>query len=151
MPKNRANEPCPFGSGKKLKRCCMGRETGIEAVPPEERSVERDGQRIIANDDLDDAAAYLKRKKRDLGSVHGMADFVKSLKELLGDMAKSEESLSALAAFFWYLALIDGSKQRKVYDEFVGTLRGTKPPEELWLLALEMVERHRKMFPDMHE
>ncbi len=145
------NDPCPCGSGKKYKKCCMEKDR-------EEASFERARElaELARESHLAEQAA-----EREVALFGGrrpaqmMMDFADPLFEPLGEEPDMEEFQDALemARVFWNLAVCRDEREReRRFDQAADELGlDDRGRERFRANALKMIARHRSMFPDMHE
>lgn len=167
------NQPCPCGSGKKYKRCCMGKGSLVSAcvaggslpadegddVPEGMRVIEHRGRRLITRGDpderaLDVAAEFFERRERGEGPAADMVRFAEPLLKEAGDDADSYQGALNLAMMFWNLAQVDDEEGR---EDLMAMMTGPEGPcrteedrQYMWALAGPMIERHKAMFPGLH-
>jgi hypothetical protein len=118
------NEPCPCGSGKKYKRCCIDAKDRSPAGPS---VITRDGDR---------------------GPAQQMVDYAQPLLDSTDGSLEETQRVLDLAMIFWNAALMDADARDatlgELADKYEGDLR-----DEFWNMARMMIERHRAMFPEM--
>ena len=124
------NDPCPCGSGKKFKKCCLGK------TPAGPSSV---------------ASPCVSREK---GAGRGTAQrFLAFAKPLLdrtdGSKAATQHALTC-AQLLWNIAVTRNPELREaMLDELLVDLAAPER-EEFEEVAREMLQRHRAMFPADH-
>jgi hypothetical protein len=101
--------------------------------------------------ELDRAADHFARRDQGEGPASKMMRFAAPLLETAGGDCQRMDLAFTLAMAFWNLALCKGEQ----YDEMLaGLMRGLVQDEHevtaFRLLAAEMVERHRQIFPELH-
>lgn len=169
MPRTSRNAPCPCGSGLKYKKCCLPKEEApvrtrgtpwgpyASAAAPSARVVESREQRLVVSGDVDEgvldhAADYFERKSRGQGPAQQMVDFCKPLIDSSGGDLEGMNKAMSLGMVFWNLALCEDQDARE--KMLNGLLEKLTVPEEekeeFQRLAMDMIERHRRMFPDLH-
>ncbi len=164
------NQMCPCGSGRKYKRCCLGKGLVADAraesdtalgvgsghLPPGARVVEHRGRQLVTTGDLDEksmdmAVEYFDAKERGEGPAAAMMRFAEPLLEKAGDDPRSYENAMSLGMFIWNLAICRDEDAR---EDLIRTLLGSLPDgmleRDFRSLAGEMIERHQRMFPGMH-
>jgi hypothetical protein len=111
---------------------------------------------MVSGGDLDPgllghAVDYFEKKDRGEGPAAQLARFVEPLlKAAGGDPAGVERALT-LGAAFWNLALCEGDQREAMLADLARTIAKTEDDAaEFRSLALNMVERHRMMFPALH-
>lgn len=120
------NDPCPCGSGKKFKKCCLGKapaDPGIVASPGISR--EKDAGRGPAQQFLAFAQPLLDSTD--------------------GSKPETQQALT-LAQFLWNVAVTRNPEHR---EAMLGELLGDLPEGErgeFERVAREMLQRHREMF-----
>jgi len=103
-----------------------------------------------SHDDLDDADDH-ERGGGGIGIGQAMTDFAQPLIDVADTHDKMQKAL-ALGSFFWNLSVLDDDKRKESFDAFFANMQlPEKDREPLWRMALQMVERHRLMFPRLHE
>ena len=171
MPRTSRNAPCPCGSGLKYKKCCLPKEDApvrtrgtpwgpyASATAPGARVVEHRGRRLIVSGGsgdvdegvLDHAADYFERKSRGQGPAQQMVDFCQPLIDVSDGELEGLNKAMSLGMVFWNLALCEDQDGREeMLDDLLGKLTTPEEKEDFRRLARDMVERHRRMFPEMH-
>jgi len=148
------NDPCLCGSGKKYKRCCIDSVEWLDG----RRVVERNGERMVVSPGVTDAElasadAFFAAKAVGRGPAAGMADFAAPLLDASDGSAEQVQRALDMAMAFWNLAIIEDDAQRtRVLSDIATKLFDTEDERARFRsLAAEMIERHRTMFPEMHE
>lgn len=148
------NDPCPCGSGKKYKKCCIGSAERSDG----RRVIERNGQRMLVSSDISDvqlAAAdeFFAAKAAGRGPAQDMVDFAQPLIDATDGSAKQTRRALDMAMAFWNLAIIkDDAERGRALDGIVTNAFDSDEEREAFRsLANDMVERHRLMFSEMHE
>lgn len=168
MPKTPRNAPCPCGSGVKYKKCCLPKEEVpaptrgtpwgpySSATAPGARAVKHRGRRLIVSGDVDDqaldhAADYFDRKSRGQGPAQQVVEFSQPLIDAAGGGLAGLNKAMNLGSVFWNLAVTkDEEERRRMLDRLVEELPASEDKEDFRRLALDMIKRHRRMFPEMH-
>ena len=145
------NEPCPCGSGKKYKKCCIdARERS-----PAPAVVATDGDRLLTRGgvsagQLATARRLFAEKDAGLGPAQQMIDYARPIIDSTDGGYEATQSALTIAMLFWNVAVIpDEAKQREALDEMVQRIDPGER-EEFGQTARMMIERHREMFPEMH-
>jgi hypothetical protein len=116
------NDPCPCGSGKKFKKCCLGKPT--EGTKTE----------AVSHGD---------------GPARQFVEFAQPLLDLTdGSDAATQEALN-LAQLVWNVAVTPDEAEREV---MLAEALSTAPEEEragFEKIARSMLKRHHEMFPEM--
>lgn len=148
------NDPCPCGSGKKYKRCCIGAVERLDG----RRVVERNGQRMLVSSGVSDAQLaaadeFFAAKAAGRGPAADIADFAAPFVDATdGSPAEVQRALN-LAMFCWNLAVVrdDHEREEHLNDFLAKAFKDDEVREHFRDMANAMVERHRMMFPKMHE
>ena len=145
------NDPCPCGSGKKFKKCC------IESARLDgRRVVERNGQRILVPEGISDAALaaadeFFAAKAAGRGPAADIADFASPLLDATDGSAEQRQRALDMTMAFWNLAVIKDDREReRALDALTESFEAEEERLQFKSLAADMIERHRLMFPDMH-
>jgi hypothetical protein len=144
------NEPCPCGSGKKYKKCCLPAD---EAARP--RVVEANGDRLLVSRGVSDeqvemAAEHFREKDAGRGPAQQMADYAKPILDATDGSFESVQSALNIAMLFWNMAVTrDAAKREEMPADMVQRMGRAERPE-FEETARMMIERHRTMFPEMH-
>ncbi|MCL2777504.1 MAG: SEC-C metal-binding domain-containing protein [Polyangiaceae bacterium] len=127
------NAPCPCGSGKKYKKCCI---------------------------DVVEAKEFDESEFAGVGGVRDFADFAAPLLESANKKSHKEvETATTFAAACWNFALMrDEQEREKQINDLVATLPnelpddvdGNEARDAFRALINYMIERHHAMFPEMH-
>jgi hypothetical protein len=129
------NDPCPCGSGKKYKKCCIERERAS--------NVGDEAARRMAGGSSYDLPPPSG------GSAQQLVDFAAPfLRGNIGSPEATKEALS-LGVLFWNLALLPDAHRERALDEMLDG-KTEDEREEFRSIAGQMVERHRLMFPEQH-
>ena len=145
------NDPCPCGSGKKYKKCCLAAD---EAARP--RVAEANGQRFqvsgnVSDGQLDMARQFFREKDAGRGPAQQMAEYAQPIIDANDGSLASMQSALNMGMLFWNLAIIrDDAKREEALADMVRRLDEADRPE-FQETARMMIERHRTMFPKMHE
>jgi hypothetical protein len=144
------NEPCPCGSGKKFKKCCLA--SGEAARP---RVVEANGDRLlvsagVSDEEVDMAAQYFREKDAGRGPAQQMAEYAKPIVDATDGSLGSIQAALHMGMLFWNLAILrDQTEREEALAEMALRLDQSDRPE-FEQTARMMVDRHRAMFPEMH-
>lgn len=137
MAKIGRNDPCPCGSGRKFKKCC---EAKFEAEARSNRSLQDrpspSGARVMRSD----------------GPAQRMQDFAQPLLEATDGSREQLEHALRVGMLFWNLAIMqDEGEREKMLDEMTSKVTSDENRrQDFRLIARQMVERHRRMFPELH-
>ena len=144
------NEPCPCGSGKKYKKCCLGSD---EAARP--RVVEADGHGFhmsggVSDEHLTMAAEFFREKDAGRGPARQMADYAQPILDATEQSLDSVQAALNIAMLFWNLAVTrdDAERERALSDMALQINEAERA--EFERTARMMIDRHRAMFPEMH-
>jgi hypothetical protein len=144
------NDPCHCGSGKKYKKCCLDAD---EAARP--RVIERDADHVnvspgISARQLESARQYYREKDAGRGPAHQMVDYVQPIIDATDGSREGLQRALNIGMFFWNLAIMRDSAKRE--DALREMLEGIGEAERAMFreTAEMMMERHRKMFPELH-
>jgi hypothetical protein len=100
---------------------------------------------------LDRAVDYFEKKDRGEGPAAQLAGFVEPLLEAAGGDPAGVERALTFGMVCWNLALCEGDQRETMLADLARTLAKTEEDAaEFRSLALNMVERHRMMFPGLH-
>jgi len=107
--------------------------------------------RGVSSAEIDRAADHFARRARGERPASKMMRFAAPLLEAAGGDHERMNYALTLAMGLWNLALC----KREQYDEMLALLtRGVAQDERaasaFRLLAVDMIERHRQMFPELH-
>jgi hypothetical protein len=133
------NDLCHCGSGKKYKKCHLTSDEETERTKTAK---------------VNAAIAELREQKaQGRGPAQQMVEFAQPLIDATdGDMESVNRAMS-LGMLFWNLAIIkDPVATEEALTDIMA--KGMKPgtdEAEFRLFANDMIERHRKMFPEMHQ
>lgn len=161
------NAPCPCGSGRKYKLCCLPKEAGDDDrrpwwpsqsdLPPGARIVEHRGQRMIVSKGVDEkaieaAAEHFERKRRGVGFSDQLAAFSQPLIDAAGDSDAALQNAMSLGAICWNIAIVGDEKERaRMIDDTVRDVAESESQaQELRDIIADMIDRHREMFPEEH-
>jgi len=132
------NDPCPCGSGKKFKKCCLGKAPagpGIVASPG------------ISREKLAIAADYFRDKDAGRGPAQQFVAFAQPLLDVTdGTKATTEHALTC-AQFLWNVAHTRDPEQR---EAMLGKLLSDLPGEdreEFEQVARKMIRRQLDKLP----
>jgi SEC-C motif len=146
------NDPCPCGSGLKFKKCCLDKEQPNTAP----RTIHRGGQTFIASkgisaSDLEAMDEFVEARRQGHGPAQQIANFAKPLLDAAQDEASLQNAMN-LAMLFWNLAVCrDEATRAAMLDDAVkGKFKSTDEAREFRVLAADMLDRHRQLFPEMH-
>lgn len=137
------NEPCPCGSGKKHKHCCLVKPGGLDAARARVARVRAEGP-----------AGPFDRRTVVNATVEELKLFAQPLLDQAGDEPEAMEAAVQLAGVCWHVALApDADARSEEMKRLVGDQLALKSDTErqafLDLLAA-MIERHERLFPDLH-
>jgi hypothetical protein len=148
------NDPCPCGSSKKYKKCCITSDERLDG----RRVVERNGQRMLVSAGITDAQLaaadeFFEAKAAGRGPAADIAEFAAPLLDATDGSATQVQRALDMAMAFWNLAIIkDEAERHRALDGIVTKAFDTDDEREQFRsIATDMVERHRMMFPEMHE
>jgi hypothetical protein len=101
---------------------------------------------------LDHAVEFFEAKDRGEGPAAQMMRFVAPLLEAAGDDPARRERALSLGTTFWNLALLDEEQRERTIDDIAERL-GDDPAKSASFrtMAADMIERHRALFPRMHQ
>ncbi|MGD0678464.1 MAG: SEC-C metal-binding domain-containing protein [Polyangiaceae bacterium] len=144
------NAPCPCGSGKKFKKCCLG---STESARPRVAQVNGDDVHVsgrVSPEQLDMAAHLFREKDAGRGPARQLADYAQPFLEAADGDLESVQSAMNKAVVFWNLAVtLDEAERERVLSEIVlGVDEANRADFEK--TARMMIERHMSMFPEMH-
>ena len=144
------NEPCPCGSGKKYKRCCIDAKDRSPAAPS---VITRDGAPLlvsgnVASGRLALARSLLAEKDAGRGPAMQMVDYAQPMLDSTDGSLEETQRMLDLATIFWNAALMDADARDATLGNLAGKYEGDLR-EEFWNTARMMIERHRAMFPEM--
>jgi len=135
------NDPCPCRSGRKYKKCCLGRASASPSI------VASAG---VSREKLALAEDYFRQKDAGPGPAQQFLDFAEPLIEST-DRSKAEtQQALTLAQFLWNVAVTRDPEAR---EAMLGDLLRDVPDAErdaFERIAREMIERPREMFPEQH-
>ena len=154
------NSPCPCGSGRKYKKCCLLRDEARRAegaLSPQSRVVTHRGRdllissgRDVPSQVLDEARDYFDAKDRGEGPAARLMRFALPLLEGVDESGRADRALE-LAMIFWNLAILDDKHREEAMAAMVKTMaQSPETAAEFQALAEKMIERHRQMFPALH-
>ena len=125
------NEPCPCGSGKKYKKCCLASD---EAARP----------RVVA------ANGAAPHDSAGRGPAKQMADYAQPIIDATDGSFDAVQSALNMGILFWNLATTRDEEERQdaLVDMALRLDEADRP--EFVRTARMMIERHRAMFPGMH-
>jgi len=143
------NDPCPCGSGLKFKKCCLSK------IPAGTRTVHHRGQSFVASKgitdaDLDAASTFFERNPRGRGPTQQISDFSQPLIDAAKDVASLQNALS-MGMLFWNLAICEDDLLREEMLKEIVKEKFEGEASEFLAVAAQMIDRHRKMFPEMHK
>jgi hypothetical protein len=144
------NEPCPCGSGKKYKRCCIDAK---DRAPSPGSVITRDGEQLLVSGNVDSGKLALARslfaeKDTGRGPAQQMVDYAQPLLDSTDGSPEETQRMLNLAMTFWNAALMDADARDATLGELAHKYEGDLR-EEFWNTARMMIERHRAMFPEM--
>jgi hypothetical protein len=136
------NDPCPCRSGKKYKKCCLGRAAAgprIVASPGVSRE-----QLALADD-------HFREKDAGRGPAQQFLDFAQPLLDSTdGSKAETQRALT-LAQFLWNVAVTrDSEKREAMLEDLLRDITPDTERERFAGTARDMLQRHRVMFPELH-
>ena len=99
---------------------------------------------------LDRGAEFHVAKDRGEGPAAHMMRFVQPLLEGCNDNAQLEKAFN-LGMVFWNLALAEDDRREEMLARLASKLPDDLDPTAFRALASDMVNRHRAMFPAMHQ
>ncbi len=156
------NAPCPCGSGAKYKKCCLLKDEearlAASPTPPRNRVIHHRGRPLLVSGGrelppgvLDDAVDYYEQKDRGDGPAAQMVRFIEPLLDAADcDKARMDRAFT-LGMAFWNLALCEGEQREEMLAGLLKTIaRDEQDAIEFRALTIDMVERHRTMFPALH-
>ena len=125
------NDPCPCGSGKKYKKCCLAAD---EAARP----------RVVAS------SGAAPHDSAGRGPAKQMADYAQPIIVATDGSFDAVQSALNLGMLFWNLAITRDEEERQdaLVDMALRLDEADRP--EFVRTARMMIERHRAMFPEMH-
>jgi hypothetical protein len=126
------NEPCPCGSGKKYKKCCLASD---EAARP----------RVVA------ASGAALHDSAGRGPAKQMADYARPIIDATDGSFDAVQAALNMSMLFWNLAITPDDEERRdnLVDMALRLDEADRP--EFVRTARMMIERHRAMFPEMHQ
>jgi hypothetical protein len=158
MTQTARNSPCTCGSGVKYKKCCLPKAApspGAGHLSPGTRIPPGHRFAVGAGADggvLDDAVERFEHRPRGQGTAQQMMDFCQPLIEATRDRESLDRAMT-LGMLFWNLAV--GGRQGGTEEMLAGMLKTLGLPgaaaEEFRGVAEQMIERHRRMFPRLHQ
>jgi len=133
------NDPCPCGSGKKFKKCCIdAREDRLlisgDVTP---------GQLRLANQ-------FFADKDAGRGPAQQMMDFAKPLVDATDGSAEDVQRALDLSLLLWNVADVDDAAREELLSKMAERFEDEQR-EAFQRLARMMVERKREMFPQGEE
>ncbi|MGD0677391.1 MAG: SEC-C metal-binding domain-containing protein [Polyangiaceae bacterium] len=144
------NKPCPCGSGKKYKKCCLASDEAARPRATDGRGDRRFEGHKVPREQADLAAQHFPDTVVGRAQASRMTEYAKPLIDATDGSIEETRAALHFAMIFWNLALTaDGAERtaalsklaldvdRAERSEFEGTAR-------------MMFERHRTMFPEMH-
>ena len=137
------NDPCPCGSGKKHKHCCLIAPTALAAARTRAQRRRAEGP-----------ATPFDRRTIVNATVEDLKLFAQPLLDQAGEDPEAMEAAVQFAGVCWHVALApDVDARCEEIERLVGEQVALKNDEErqafLDMLAA-MVERHERLFPDLH-
>ena len=145
------NDPCPCGSGKKYKKCCIdARERS-----PAPAIITRDGDRLLTSggvsaEQLALARGFYAEKDAGRGPAQQMVDYARPIIDSSDGSHEATQSALTMAMLFWNIAVMPQEfMRRSALDEMAQRL-APADRGEFERTAHMMLERHRTMFPEMH-
>jgi len=107
--------------------------------------------RDLPPDVLNHAVEHFEAKDRGEGPAAQMMRFIEPLLHAAGDdRAKMDHALT-LGMAFWNMALCEGDRREEILAELLKTIaKDEQDAAKFRVIAADMVERHRAMFPVLH-
>ena len=128
------NEPCPCGSGKKFKKCCLSK---VEQARSEVRAMREDRPPTTFNSMIDRLMSYATSHRSSAERMSSLNEFLDAAG--LKDFDEHEETGSpvSLASVFgdWYLFGLKNERGETVADEFARRGEDMDPEEREYLEA----------------
>ena len=145
------NEPCPCGSGKKYKKCCLASDEAART-----RVVEGDSDVLrvtgdVSAEQLAMARGFFAEKDAGRGPAQQMAEYAQPLVDETDGSSTSVQAALNFAMLFWNLAVTRDDATRERHLAEMKQRIDEAERAEFDQTARMMVERHRRMFPEMHE
>lgn len=135
------NDPCPCRSGRKYKRCCLGKASTSPRIGA---SPGLSGEQVALAED------YVRQKDAGRGPAQQFVSFAQPLLDST-DRSKAEtQKALTLAQFLWNVAVTRDPEKRAA---LLGDLLRDIPEGEREAfegIARDMLQRHREMFPELH-
>jgi len=129
------NDPCPCGSGKKYKKCCMKKQ---EAAPEEKSAQSPEEKRAFRLYE----GFVLRKYKRELRAF--LEEWIPRLEEISRDEAQDRDWLPFVAEMFFFLGR--GRSRKPVVEEFLESKgRNLSEAEKAILASL------REAYPGLYE
>jgi hypothetical protein len=136
------NEPCPCRSGKKYKKCCLGRAAAAPSI------VASPG---VSPEQLALAEDYFRQKDAGRGPAQQFVDFAQPLLDKAGGSKSETQKALTLAQLLWNVAVTRDAEER---EAMLGELLRDRGPgaerEAFARIARDMLQRHRELFPELH-
>lgn len=135
------NDPCPCRSGKKYKKCCLGKG------PASPRIVASPG---VSREQRALALEYFRQKDAGRGPAQQFLDFAGPLLDSTERTKAETQHALTLAQFLWNVAITRDPETR---EAMLGDLLRDTPAAErdaFERIARDMLQRHRDMFPELH-
>ncbi|MEP6864529.1 MAG: hypothetical protein ABJE66_28165 [Deltaproteobacteria bacterium] len=104
--------------------------------------------RGVSSAALDKAAGYFARRDRREGPASQMVRFTQPLLDAAGDDPDRMQRALNFGMALWNLALCKGDRHEQLLAEMANGLGDDA--DKFRALAIDMVERHREMFPELH-
>ena len=136
------NDPCPCRSGKKYKKCCLGRAAAGPGIVAS-AGVSRE-QLALAED-------YFRQKDAGPGPAQQFLDFAQPLLDSTDRSKVETQRALTLAQFLWNVAVTrDTEKREAMLEELLRDITPDTEREAFAGIARDMLQRHREMFPELH-
>ncbi len=160
------NKPCPCGSGRKYKKCCLPPHEqnaqiapglSMKDLPPGSRIVERNGQRYLLSAGLDEGAIdiaddHYKRQSEERGSSRGYVAFCQAvINEMEEHDPKSIQQAMDMCSLFWNLALLGDEGSEELREVENGLCKTEEDRQNFRAIAQEMFKRIQQMNPGMEK
>jgi hypothetical protein len=149
-PKVGRNDPCPCGSGKKYKKCCLDAD---EAARPRVAEANGDPPHVgngVSDDPFKMARQFFREKDASRGPAQQMADYAKPILDATDGSLDSTKAALNMAMLLWNLAITrDEAKREETLADMMLRL-DEADRAEFDRTARMMIDRHREMFPEMH-
>ncbi len=145
------NEPCPCGSGKKYKKCCLPSDQASRT-----RVIEGDADVLrvtgnVSTEQLAMAGSFFAEKDAGRGPARQMAEYAQPLLDETDGSSTSVQAALNFAMLFWNLAVTRDDATRERHLAEMKQRIDEAERAEFDQTTRMMVERHWRMFPEMHE